>query len=94
MIRITDAPIENWSDALRVPRDEVGELVVWGPNVSREYGIGPRQRGWPKFSLRRVKSGIAPETLGRLMRMGRVWFCGRKSHPGGDPVGNALQRRV
>ena len=37
VIRITDAPIENWSDALRVPRGEVGELVVWGPNVSREY---------------------------------------------------------
>ena len=36
-VRITDDPIEHWSDDLRVGEGEIGELVVWGPNVSSEY---------------------------------------------------------
>ncbi len=66
VMQITDSPIEQWSDSLRVPRMKSGELVVWGPMSRSNTGIAPRQRGSPRSSLRRAKSAIAPEMLDRL----------------------------
>jgi acyl-CoA synthetase (AMP-forming)/AMP-acid ligase II len=37
IIRITDEPIERWSDALCLPTGETGEIAVKGPMVTREY---------------------------------------------------------
>jgi acyl-CoA synthetase (AMP-forming)/AMP-acid ligase II len=80
VIRITDDPIPEWSDALRVPDGQIGELLVWGDNVSRSYFERPEADRLTKI----------PDSEGRIRhRMGdlafideqrRVWFCGRKSH--------------
>jgi acyl-CoA synthetase (AMP-forming)/AMP-acid ligase II len=80
VIRITDAPIENWSDTLRVPRDEVGELVVWGPNVSREYWNRPEATRLAKILSAAGEVGHRTGDVGSIDALGRVWFCGRKSH--------------
>ncbi|MBX3396662.1 MAG: AMP-binding protein [Phycisphaerae bacterium] len=37
IIRITDDPIDAWSDDLVLPTGEVGEIAVKGPVVTREY---------------------------------------------------------
>ena len=37
IIPITDDPIENWSEDLPLPPNEIGEIVVQGPVVTTEY---------------------------------------------------------
>jgi len=78
VIRIDDGPIPLWSEDLRVERGEIGELVVWGPNVSTEYFGMPEAN-----ALAKIKSpeGIRHRMgdLGYRDEEGRVWFCGRKS---------------
>ncbi len=80
VMQITDSPIENWSDALRLPRDEVGELVVWGPNVSREYWNRPEATRLAKIRSAAGEVGHRTGDVGSIDALGRVWFCGRKSH--------------
>ncbi len=78
VIRIDDGPIPLWSEDLRVPAGEIGELVVWGPNVSTEYFGIPEANDLAKIQ--------SPEGIGHRMgdlgyrdEEGRIWFCGRKS---------------
>ncbi|HEX4049061.1 MAG TPA: peptide synthase, partial [Elusimicrobiota bacterium] len=79
VIRITDAGIPQWRDALRLAPGEVGEIVVKGPVVTREYFRRPEADAAAK---------IADETavrhrmgdLGYIDERGRLWFCGRKAH--------------
>ncbi len=80
VITISDAPIEAWSDALRVEGETIGELVVGGPQVTRRYdGRDEATR------LAKIR-GEHGETLHRMGDLGwrdaegRLWFCGRKSH--------------
>ena len=78
VIRIDDGPMPLWSEELRVPAGEIGELVVWGPNVSTEYfGLAGAN------DLAKIKSpeGVRHRMgdLGWIDEEGRVWFCGRKS---------------
>ncbi len=78
VIRIDDGPIPLWSEDLRVTVGEIGELVVWGPNVSTEYFGIPEAN-----DLAKIKSpeGIRHRMgdLGYRDEEGRFWFCGRKS---------------
>jgi acyl-CoA synthetase (AMP-forming)/AMP-acid ligase II len=80
IIRISDEPIAEWSDALRVEGEAIGELVVSGANVTRSYfGRDAATR------LAKIR-GPAGETMHRMGDLGwrdaegRIWFCGRKSH--------------
>jgi acyl-CoA synthetase (AMP-forming)/AMP-acid ligase II len=86
VIRITDAPIPRWSDDLRLPAGEVGEIVVKGPVVTREYF------GLPEATAA-AKIADGPDVrhrmgdLGYLDESGRLWFCGRKAHRVKTPEG-------
>ena len=79
IIPISDDPIERWTDDLVLPGGEIGELVVWGANVSAEYLGQPRANSLAKI---RTEGQIRHRTgdVGYLDERGRVWFCGRKSH--------------
>ncbi len=57
---------------------EIGELVVWGPNVSKEYFGLPEANDLAKIQ---GPEGIRHRMgdLGFMDEEGRVWFCGRKS---------------
>ncbi len=80
VIQITDEPIQTWSDDLLVPASEIGELVVWGPNVSREYFGRPEANDLAKIHGPQGEVRHRMGDLGYLDERGRVWFCGRKSH--------------
>ena len=78
VIIIDDAPIERWEDCLKVAAGEVGEIVVKGPQVTREYYNAAGQT-----ALAKISEGEAVRhrmgDLGYFDEQGRLWFCGRKS---------------
>jgi acyl-CoA synthetase (AMP-forming)/AMP-acid ligase II len=80
IIKITDDPIKKWSDDLTVPRGVIGEIVVWGPNVSPEYFELPQANVQAKIPSPEGAIGHRMGDLGYFDGLGRVWFCGRKSH--------------
>jgi olefin beta-lactone synthetase len=81
IIRISDDPIPAWSDDLNVPDGEIGELVVVGPVVTREYVNRP-----DATRLAKIVDGARGKLYHRMGDVGyrdaqdRLWFCGRKSH--------------
>lgn len=90
IIRITDEPIDEWSDDLIVRDGEIGEITVKGANATREY--------FNRESSTRLAKISDPDNGGFWHRMGdvgyldgrgRLWMCGRKSHRvivGGDTL--------
>ena len=79
IIRITDNPIEHWSDELLVEKGEIGEIIVKGDVATRHYFEKPEVELAAK-----IQDG--DEFWHRMGDLGwqdnkdRVWFCGRKSH--------------
>lgn len=81
VIRISDEPIAEWSDSLLAPPGEVGEFVVRGPVVTRQYYNRPDATKLAK--IRDPQSGEVFHRMGDVGYIddrGRLWFCGRKSH--------------
>lgn len=79
IIRISDDPIETLTDDLLLPDDEIGEIIVQGEVVTREYYKNPAADAFGK-----IQQG---ETFWHRMgdlawrdKTGRIWFCGRKNH--------------
>ncbi|MFH1467116.1 MAG: fatty acid CoA ligase family protein [Pseudomonadota bacterium] len=75
-----DDPIPAWSEQLRLPAGEVGEITVKGPQVTRAY-FG-RDQATAAAKIRDPDGGIWHRMgdLGYLDEQGRLWFCGRKAH--------------
>jgi len=79
VIRIIDGPISNVSAADALPTGEIGELIVSGPVVTRQYvtrveanalgKIDDGDRVWHRMG-----------DVGWLDVQGRFWFCGRMAH--------------
>jgi acyl-CoA synthetase (AMP-forming)/AMP-acid ligase II len=79
IMRITDEPVPEWTDDLAVSRGEIGELVVWGPNVSTSYFRRDETNRLAKISTADGRIGHRMGDLGYLDDHELVWFCGRKS---------------
>ncbi|MBC6366470.1 fatty acid CoA ligase family protein [Algoriphagus sp. AK58] len=79
IIKISDEEIPEWSDDLKLPLGEVGEIVAKGPNVTRSYFNREQSN-----RLAKIKDGSEIRhrmgDLGYLDEEGNLWFCGRKSH--------------
>jgi olefin beta-lactone synthetase len=79
IIKISDDPIDIWTEDLMVSRGEIGEITVQGALVSRMYFENPAAD-----ALAKIKEGSEIRhrmgDLGWLDEKGRLWFCGRKSH--------------
>jgi acyl-CoA synthetase (AMP-forming)/AMP-acid ligase II len=78
VIGIDDDPIDRWHDGLSVDVGEIGEIVVKGPQVTREYFNAAHQT-----AVAKIDDGGAVRhrmgDLGYFDERGRLWFCGRKS---------------
>lgn len=79
VIRITDEPIGQMSDVEEMPTGEIGELVVRGPVVTREYVTRVEAN-----AAHKIQDGAhfwhRMGDVGYFDAAGRFWFCGRKSH--------------
>ncbi len=81
IIAVSDQPIDWWSEGLKLPVGEIGEIVVSGPQVTRRYFNR-------EDSTQLAKIADPPNAtfyhrmgdLGYRDEQGRVWFCGRKAH--------------
>jgi acyl-CoA synthetase (AMP-forming)/AMP-acid ligase II len=86
VIEITDGPIERWEDAVPVPTGRIGEIVVAGAQVTREYWRAEHHDRAGKIrDGDRVRHRMGD--LGWLDESGRLWFCGRTKHRVETPDG-------
>ena len=79
IIPISDEPIPEWDDALALPAGAIGEIVVKGRVVTREYLNRPVETAKAKIQ--------SPDGLwhrmgdvGYIDEKGRIWYCGRVTH--------------
>jgi acyl-CoA synthetase (AMP-forming)/AMP-acid ligase II len=79
VVRIVDGPIPAITDAEPLPPGEIGELIVTGPVVTREYVT---RREWN--ALAKIADGAEiwhrMGDAGYLDAQERFWFCGRVAH--------------
>ncbi|HWU69742.1 MAG TPA: fatty acid CoA ligase family protein [Pseudoxanthomonas sp.] len=83
IVRIVDAPIEQWSDDLLVARGEIGEITVAGPTATDAYFN--REAATRAAKIRERLSDGGERIVHRMGDVGyfdgegRLWFCGRKT---------------
>jgi olefin beta-lactone synthetase len=79
VIEITDGPIKSFGSARELPVGRIGEIVVRGDVVTREYFRQPEATANAK-----IPDGDSfwhrMGDVGYLDDQGRLWFCGRKGH--------------
>ncbi|MEQ8762581.1 MAG: fatty acid CoA ligase family protein [Planctomycetota bacterium] len=83
IIAIDDGPIEEWSETMRLPAREVGEIVVHGPIVTQSYHSrleADRLSKIEDLGTGRRRHRHRMGDLGYLDDAGQLWFCGRKAH--------------
>ncbi len=87
IIPIMDGPITSIADVASRPAGEIGEIILRGPSVTREYYRRPEATALAKIPDPRPHPGDARPSVwhrigdvGYLDADGRLWFCGRKAH--------------
>ena len=81
VIRISDGPIDTWSDDLELPPGETGEIVVKAAHATRSYFDLPAATALAKIADPADASFYhRMGDVGYFDAQGRLWFCGRKAH--------------
>ncbi len=79
VIRVCDGPIADIAAVEELPPGEIGELIVRGPVVTREYIARPQAN-----ALGKIADGDSVwhrmGDVGYLDAQQRFWFCGRMAH--------------
>lgn len=79
VIEIDDGPIRSLAETTELERGKIGELMVSGPMVTKEYVVRSDQN-----SIHKVTDGEVVwhrmGDVGYLDSQDRFWFCGRKAH--------------
>ncbi len=81
VIRIRDDAIERLEQVDELPAGEIGELIVSGPVVTREYVT--RREANPLHKIAGNSNAAVWHRMGDvgyLDERDRFWFCGRKAH--------------
>jgi acyl-CoA synthetase (AMP-forming)/AMP-acid ligase II len=95
VIPISDESVPEWNESLCLPRGEIGEFVVRGAVVTREYFNRPEATRLAK--VRDPRTGDILHRMGDVGyfdERGRLWFCGRKSHRVVTPWGTLFTDMV
>ena len=79
IIAITDGPVATLADARELPCGRIGEIVVRGPTVTREYDALPEATAAAKIRDAAGDIWHRMGDLGYFDEHGRLWFCGRKA---------------
>jgi acyl-CoA synthetase (AMP-forming)/AMP-acid ligase II len=79
IIRISDGPIHEISDAEELPPQEIGEIIVSGANVSTAYLGRPDANKQGKITDGPTVWHRMGD-VGYLDSDGKLYFCGRKAH--------------
>jgi acyl-CoA synthetase (AMP-forming)/AMP-acid ligase II len=81
IIPISDNPIPSLPPASSLPAGSVGEIIVRGPVVTREYDALPEATAAAKIPDEPPPGGFWHRMgdCGRLDGSGRIWFLGRKA---------------
>lgn len=79
VIRIVDGPIDAIDDVEELPAGHIGELIVRGPVVTREYYTRRDANALAKI-LDGQSVWHRMGDSGYLDERGRFWFCGRVAH--------------
>ncbi|MDO4570466.1 MAG: fatty acid CoA ligase family protein [Planctomycetia bacterium] len=91
IIKITEEPIETLDLIEELPTGEIGELLVTGPQITREYVTHCEAN-----RLAKIRETLPDGSTRIWHRMGdvgyfdeqkRFWFCGRKAHRVETPEG-------
>ncbi len=78
IIEIVEGPITSIADARELPADQVGEIIVQGAVVTREYFRKPEATVAAKIADGDTFWHRMGD-VGYLDAAGSLWFCGRKS---------------
>jgi acyl-CoA synthetase (AMP-forming)/AMP-acid ligase II len=80
IIGITDTPIARWEDIREMLTGKIGELLVTGRQVTKEYVNRPEANAAAKIRDNEGRIWHRMGDLGYLDERDRFWFCGRKAH--------------
>ena len=80
IVRIVDGPIRQLDEAEELPPGEIGELLVTGPVVTREYVTRVEANLTSKVLDNDARLWHRMGDTGYLDEQGRFWFCGRVAH--------------
>jgi len=80
LLKITDDPITQIHDKLKVPENQVGEITVKADLVTERYFNNREADLLAKIPDPDGKIWHRMGDLGWKDSKGRIWFCGRKSH--------------
>ncbi len=87
VIPITDEPIETLESVESLPPGEIGELIVTGPQVTREYVTRVEANRFSKIKDGSGRIWHRIGDVGWIDEEDRFWFCGRKAHRVESPTG-------
>ncbi len=83
IIPITESVIGKFDEALELPPEEIGEIAVKGPVVTKEYFGLPEITQKAKINEAKKEGKEVWHRMGDVGyfdKNGRLWFCGRKGH--------------
>ncbi|MGL4595387.1 MAG: fatty acid CoA ligase family protein [Thermoguttaceae bacterium] len=80
VIAISDEPIARLEDAIELPYNQIGELIVTGPQVTTMYVNRPGANASAKICDEKGTIWHRMGDVGYIDEHDRFWFCGRKAH--------------
>ncbi|MBT3584444.1 MAG: AMP-binding protein [Halobacteriovoraceae bacterium] len=92
IIKISDAPLARYDQVTELPANQIGEIIIKGPIVTKAYHQMNSKTVEAKiYDGEEIWHRIGD--IGYFDEQGELWFCGRKSHrvEDGDTLYSSIQ---